>query len=60
LLENIKVIKENVDVLKISIDAFNPELRMKITNSPQAKQTTKIIEECCKYGISTLDLILFI
>lgn len=56
LLENIKVIKENVDVLKISIDAFNPELRMKITNNPQAKQTAKIIEECCKYGISTIGL----
>ncbi len=56
LLENIEVIKVNVDVLKISIDAFNPALRMKITNNPQAKQTTEIIEGCCKHGISTIGL----
>jgi molybdenum cofactor biosynthesis enzyme MoaA len=54
LLEHMSVIKECVDVLKISIDAFDPELRIKIARNPKAADITQIIEQCCEAGIRTI------
>jgi molybdenum cofactor biosynthesis enzyme MoaA len=56
LLANMELIKEYIDVLKISIDAVDSDLRVKITNNPEAAQTLDVIEECCKGGIKTIGL----
>lgn len=54
LLEHMSIIKECVDVLKISIDAFDPELSIRIARNPKAADTTQIIEQCCEAGIRTI------
>lgn len=56
LKQYMEVIKENVDVLKISIDALNPELCTEITRNSVASDTPKIIEDCCKFGIKNIGL----
>ncbi len=54
LLENIEVVKEFVDVLKISVDAYDSELSVKIARNPLAAKTSQIIEKCCEAGIKTI------
>lgn len=49
-------ILENVDVLKISIDAMDPETRMTLAGSMAARKTTEIIELCCQSNIKTIGL----
>lgn len=56
LVENINIIKKYVDVLKISIDAYDSELNVKITGNPRAAKTKEIIEKCCEAGIKTIGL----
>lgn len=53
---NLELIKNNVDILKISIDAVDRDLRVKIAGNPQAADTLTMIEECCKAGISSVGL----
>ncbi len=54
LPENMDLIKKYVDVLKISIDAYDEELRVKIAGNPEAANTTQIIEKCCEEGVKTI------
>lgn len=54
LIENIDTVKEYVDVLKISIDALDPELAVKIAGNPSAANVAQVIEECCRSGIKTI------
>ncbi len=54
LLDNLEVVKEYIDVLKISIDAYDDELAVKIANSEQARNTKSIIETCCRIGVKTI------
>ncbi|ROR31658.1 molybdenum cofactor biosynthesis enzyme MoaA [Mobilisporobacter senegalensis] len=54
LLANMELIKGYIDVLKISIDAVDNDLRVKITKNSQAAKTLDVIEECCKAGIKTI------
>lgn len=54
LIENIEIIKKNIDRLKISIDAITPDLQVKIARNQNAVNTTHIIEECCRAGIKTI------
>lgn len=56
VLANLDVIKNNVDILKISIDAVDPDLRVKIANNPEAADTLTVIEECCKAGMGSIGL----
>jgi len=56
LFDNIDAIIKYVDVLKISIDAIDPELRVSIARNPKAAETVRIIEECCMAGIKTIGL----
>jgi molybdenum cofactor biosynthesis enzyme MoaA len=56
LLDNIDAVIKYVDVLKISIDAIDPELSVSIARNPKAAETVHIIEECCKAGIKTIGL----
>lgn len=53
---NMEFVKKYIDVLKISVDAFDSDLRGKITSNPEAEQTLDIVEECCKAGIQTIGL----
>ena len=54
LLANIELVKECIDVLKISIDACDCNLGVRIAKNPEAAQTLSVIEECCKAGIKTI------
>ncbi len=54
LLENIELVKKYIDVLKISIDAVDSDLRVAITKSTHSVNTLDVIEECCKAGIKTI------
>ena len=54
LLKNLDVIKEYVDILKISIDAFDEEFAVKIAKNSMAKKTKSIIEACCSAGVKTI------
>lgn len=56
LLENIDIIKKYVDVLKISIDALDRELAVKIAGNKLAANTPDIIDACCKAGVQTIGL----
>jgi len=56
LIENIEAVKKYVDVLKISIDAYDPDLCVKIAQNPQAAKTKYIIEKCCDAGIKNIGL----
>ncbi len=56
LIENIEAVKKYVDVLKISIDAYDPDLCAKIAQNHQAAKTTYIIEKCCEAGIKNIGL----
>lgn len=56
LLENIEVVKEYIDVLKISIDACDEELASRIAGNAKGKYTKSVIEACCKEGIKTIGL----
>lgn len=56
LLANTELVKEYIDVLKISIDAVDSDLRVKITKNLEAAKTLAVIEECCKCGIKTIGL----
>lgn len=54
LIENIETVKKYIDVLKISIDALDPELAVKIAKNPAAANVAQVIEECCRAGIKTI------
>lgn len=49
-------ILENVDVLKVSIDAMDSIIRETITGSKHARKTPEMIELCCRSGIKTIGL----
>lgn len=56
LPEMLDVIRDNVDVLKISLDAYDPELSVGIARSPAAANTLQIVEKCCQAGIKKIGL----
>ena len=56
LIDYIKVIKKYVDMLKISIDAIDPCLSVKIARNPEAAKITELIEECCNAGLKSIGL----
>ena len=56
LPEHMETIRKYVDVLKISVDAIEEDLRVKITRRDDARDTLHIIETCCKEGIAQLGL----
>ncbi len=56
LLSNLELVKAYIDVLKISIDAVDSDLRVKTANNMEAAKTLAVIEECCKVGIKTIGL----
>lgn len=56
LPEHMETIRKYVDVLKISVDAVDDELRVKITQQIDAKDTLRIVEACCKAGIAQIGL----
>ncbi len=56
IADYIEVLKKYVDVVKISIDAFDKELAVKIAGNKLAANTLNTIEECCKAGVKTIGL----
>lgn len=56
LPEHMETIRKYVDVLKISVDAVDDDLRVKITQQMDAKDTLHIVEACCKAGIAQIGL----
>lgn len=56
LPEHMETIREYVDVLKISVDAADDALRVKITRQNDAKDTLQIVEMCCRAGIAQIGL----
>lgn len=54
LLEHMQTVKEYIDVLKISIDAYDEELAVRIAHNDAARNTKNIIEECCKEGVKRI------
>lgn len=56
IAENIDTLKKYVDVVKISADAFDKELAVRIARNRLAADTLNIVEECCKAGIKTIGL----
>lgn len=56
IAENIDALKRYVDVVKISADAFNKELAVKIAGNKLAANTLNMVEECCAVGIKTIGL----
>ncbi len=51
LIENLQTVKKYIDVLKISIDAYDEEMAVQIARNPMAQNTRNVIEECCREGI---------
>lgn len=56
IAENTDTLKNYVDVLKISADAFDKELAVKIAGSASAANTLNAVEKCCETGIKTIGL----
>lgn len=56
LPEHMETIRKYVDVLKISVDAVDDALRVKITRRDDAKDTLHIVEMCCRAGIVQIGL----
>ena len=56
MAENINALKKYVDVVKISADAVDKELAVKIAGNRLAANTLDIVEECCAAGIKTIGL----
>lgn len=56
LPEYMETIRKYVDVLKISVDAVDDALRVKITRRDDAKDTLDIVEMCCRAGIVQIGL----
>lgn len=56
IAENIDALKRYVDVVKISADAFDKELAVKIAGNRLAANTLNTVEECCEAGIKTIGL----
>lgn len=56
ITDYIEVLKKYVDVVKISIDAFDEQFAVKIAGNRLAANTLNVIEECCKAGIKTIGL----
>lgn len=56
IAENIDALKKYVDVVKISMDAFDEKLAVKIAGNRLAANTPNAVEECCKAGIKTIGL----
>lgn len=56
LVENIGTLKEYTDTVKISADAFDKELAVKIARNPQAAGTLDVIEQCCQAGMKNIGL----
>lgn len=54
--ENLSALKKYVDVLKISADAFDKDLAVKIAGNKAAADTLNAIEDCCKSGIKIVGL----
>lgn len=56
ITENTDALKKYVDVVKISADAFDKELAVKIAGTGLAANTLNTVEECCEAGIKTIGL----
>lgn len=56
IAENIETLKKYVDVMKISTDAFDKELAVKIAGNRLAANTLNAVEECCRAGVKTIGL----
>ena len=56
ITENIDALKTYVDVVKISADAVDKELAVKIARNRQAADTLDAVETCCEAGIKTVGL----
>lgn len=56
LAKNLSAVKKYIDVLKISVDAFDKDLAVRIAGNKAAADTLTAVEECCKSGIKTIGL----
>lgn len=56
ITENTEALTKYVDVVKISLDALDEKLAVKIAGNRLAANTPNKIEECCKAGIKTIGL----
>ncbi len=56
LSEHMETIQKYVDVLKISVDAVDDDLRVKIARHADAKDTLHVVETCCKADIAQIGL----
>ncbi|MCM1552835.1 MAG: radical SAM protein [Butyrivibrio sp.] len=56
LSEHMETLRKYVDVLKISVDAVDDDLRVKITRCADAKDTLQVVETCCKSNIAQIGL----
>lgn len=54
--EHLDALRKYVDVLKISVDAVNPDLAVRIAGNDSAADTLNVVEACCKAGIKTVGL----
>lgn len=54
--EHLSTLKKYIDVLKISADAFDKDLAVKIAGNKAAADTLNMIEECCRSGIKNIGL----
>lgn len=57
LIQNLPIIEQYVDVLKISCDAYSENVRCYISqNVSEAKNTLRLIEACCQYNIKKIGI----
>lgn len=56
LSEHLETVWQYIDVLKISVDAADENVRAKITRNVEAKDTLHVVEMCCKEGIARIGL----
>lgn len=56
IAENMEALKKYVDTVKISTDAFDRELAVKIAGNRLAANTLNAIRDCCEAGIKTIGL----
>jgi molybdenum cofactor biosynthesis enzyme MoaA len=57
LIQNLPLIEQYVDVLKISCDAYSESVRCHIAqNESEAKNTLETIEACCQYDIGRVGI----
>lgn len=53
---HLDALKKYVDVLKISVDAVDTDLAVRIAGNDSAADTLNVVDACCKAGIKTVGL----